>query len=253
MQVATPADIVELAVDLKLSPLGQIVQSLFLTPLVELVVEYQDGGQETLRLTADQLRPGVQLAPAIVDLTDMELFSVASGLLNRPVARWWLRTKQPWAFQQQFTATTSAFTAANAAAQDWPAVTLDGGEELRLAAVQYDREPGAVAVDAFWEVDPATVAPGLALGHTAYARLLDDQGNTAASAEVELRDRTPGLRMLASGARRFLAARLRLALGQHVTSAVYDLEIGLTPTGRPLQNAVWQASLPDFVTIQTPQ
>lgn len=237
----------QLQVDLDLSALGALWQAAAPAPQVELVTQYADGGQEAVRLTADQLRQGVQLAPVVNDLATAELFSVASGHLNRPVQQFWLRTSQPWAFRPQFDYTVGTFDAANAARAEWPTVSLDDGQQVRLAAVQYDLEPGAVALDAFWEVDPATVAPGLALGQTAFARLLDEQGNTAAAAEVELRDRATGLRTLASGPRRYLAARLRLPLPADAAGATFDLEVGLTPTGQPPQNAVWQTTLPAFV------
>ena len=87
----------------------------------------------------------------------------------------------------------------------------------------------------------------MALEHTAFARLLDETGHIVVSTEIELRDRAPGLRTLAAGQRRFLAARLRLPLPPDAAPAVYDLEVGLTPAGQPPENAVWRTVLPEFV------
>ena len=142
------------------TPLGRLAQAVTLAPQLDLVVEYVDGGRETARLTADQLRAGVQLAPVVDDLATAELFSAASGLLNRPVARFWLQPTPSWAFEPRYGYTVDSFADRNAATSDeWPMVTLDNGQQLRLAAVQVSLEPDVVAGDVFWEVDPATVAP----------------------------------------------------------------------------------------------
>lgn len=251
--LAAPGGIQRVQADVDLSLAGRLMQAVAPTPQVDLTVEYVDGGRETVRLTTDQLRAGVQIAPVVNDLATAELFSVASGLLNRPVARFWLTGAPGWAFQPQFSYTVDSVIDRNAVAlDDWPTLTLDDGQQLRLAAVQTDVEPGAVSGDLFWEIDPDTIAPDLALGHSAFARLLDDTGHVVASTEIELRDRAPGLRTLASGPRRFLAARLRLPLSPDAATAVYDLEIGLTVTGQPPESAVWRTTLPAFVQ-RTPQ
>lgn len=246
--LATPGGIQRLQADVEHTLLGRLAQAVTLAPQLDLVVEYVDGERETARLTADQLRAGVQLAPVVDDLATAELFSGASGVLNRPVARFWLQATPSWAFEPRYGYTVDSFADRNAATSDeWPTVTLNNGQQLRLAAVQVSLEPDAVAGDMFWEVDPATIAPEMALEHTAFARLLDETGQIVASTEVELQDRAAGLRTLAAGQRRFLAARLRLPLPPDAATAVYDLEVGLTPAGQAPESAVWRTVLPEFV------
>ena len=245
--LSTPGGIQRLQADLDLSLAGRIAQAVALAQQVELVTQYDDGGRESARLTADQLRTGVQLAPVVTDLGTAELFLSASGHLNRPVEQFWLETAQPWAFRSQFDYTVESFASGNTISEDWPLVTLNDGQQLRLVAVQYDLDQDAVVLNVFWEVNAETLAPGLALDHLAFARLLDARGDSVASAALELRDRAPGLRTLASGSRRFLAARLLLPQPPNGETQGYDLEVGLTPAGQPPESAVWRTVLPGFV------
>ena len=250
VRLATPGGIQHVQIDLAPSLLGRLAQSAALVPQVELVAQYADGGQAQARLTAEQLRAGVQLAPVVDDLATAELFSVASGLLNRPVERFWLRAAQPWAFEPQYTYEVTSFAAANAAASgDWPAVTLDDGQHLRLAAVQHDVLPGVVTLDLFWEVDPDASAAGSLAEQTAFARLLDGQGNVVATADGKVSEFAPRSLTQPADPRRFMVARLRLPLQQGSEAAVYDLEVGLASAGQPPENAVWRTVLPEFVHI----
>jgi len=251
--LSSPGGIRRLQADPQLSLAGRIAQAVALAPQVELVTQYADGERDSVGLTADELQAGVQLTPVMNELSAIELYSIASGNLNRPVERFWLRTSWPWAFRSQFDYTVESFTAGNAASADWPAVKLDDGRQLQLAAVQYDLEPETVVLDLFWEVDPNNFVPDVTSGQATFARLLDQQGNAVAAAEVELRDRAPGLRTLAQGPRRFLAALLRLPLPRSADGAVYDLQVGLAPAGQPPESAVWQTVLPGFVQMLPPE
>lgn len=254
VRLATPGGIQRVQIDLAPSLLGSLARSAALAPQVDLVTQFVDGQQARVRLTADQLRAGVQLAPVVDDLAAAELFSVASGLLNRPVERFWLRTAQPWAFKPQFAYAVDSFDAGNAAVSAaWPAVMLDDGQQLRLAAVQYDLLPGIMTLDLFWEVDPDAAGTGSLPAQTAFARLLDDQGNVVAAADGALSEFAPRSLRQPADRRRLVVARLRLHPPQGSAAAVYDLEVGLTPAGQPSENALWRTVLPQFVRIAPQQ
>ena len=254
IDLSSPGGIRRLQADPQLKLAGRVAQALALTPQIDLVVQYGDGEKDRVRLTADQLRAGVQLAPVTNDLSGVERFLTTSGVLNRPVEQFWLKAVPPWAFASQFEYQVDAFMDDNAAASaDWPAVTLDDGQQIRLASVQYDLIGNAAALDMFWEVDREFDASAAALGLTAFARLLDAQGNTVAAAELELREGVTGVRPLAADERHFLAALLRLPLPRGGGGAVYDLQVGLALAGQPLESAVWQTVLPGFVQMLPPE
>ena len=250
VRLTTPGGIQRVQIDLEPSLLGSFVQTAALAPQVDLVTQFADGGQARVRLTAEQLRSGVQLAPVVDDLATAELFSVTSGLLNRPVEQFWLRTAQPWAFKPEFAYDVTSFDAGNAEASDaWPVVALDDGQQLRLAAVQHDMLPGLAMMDMFWEVDPGIPGTGSLPEQTAFARLLDDQGNVVAAADGNLSEFAPRSLRQPADPRRFVVARLRLPLQQASEVVVYDLEVGLASAGQPPENAVWRTVLPEFVHI----
>ncbi|MCB9130632.1 MAG: hypothetical protein H6647_06755 [Anaerolineales bacterium] len=78
--LSPPGGIRRVQADLELSFLGRVAQAIALVPQVALVTQYTDDGQDGVRLTTDQLRDGVRLAPVATDLTGLELFSTAPAL-----------------------------------------------------------------------------------------------------------------------------------------------------------------------------
>ncbi|MEZ4769877.1 MAG: hypothetical protein R2844_15775 [Caldilineales bacterium] len=247
VELSSPGGIQRLQVDPELNLAGRLSQALALTPQIDLVVLYAGGEQATVRLTANQLRSGVQLAPAIDDLADVELFSAASGILNRRVEQFWLEPAQPWAFGSRFDYVVDRYVAGNAARNPWPSVALDDGQQARLMAVQYDRVGNLAALDLFWDLVPNGNASASAQPPTVFARLLDLDGNPVATAEGDLRDGVSGVRTLIGDQRSYLATRLLLPLPADADGAIYDLQVGLAPAGQPPESAVWQALLPRFV------
>ena len=249
--LSPPGGIRRVQADLELSFLGRVAQAVALVPQVALVTQYTDDGRDGVRLTTDQLRDGVRLAPVATDLTGLELFSTASGFVNRPVERFWLRTAQPWAFKSQFTYQITSYGAGNAvASDDWPVIELDNDHWVHLAAVQHNMPPGAVTLDVFWEVDPASGEAGTIPAYTVVARLLDSQGNVVATADGSLGKIAPASLTESADPRSFLVARMQLPLKSAGQATSYDLEIGLTPAGQPMENALWRTVLPKFVQTE---